>query len=260
MGMLLRASNGNFILDRACRRRLVRAALTALIVAGFADTAVCQGALSKQLAPLGRREKIRFFWTQWRHFNAGGVSDEQLMASLAKVGANVFADGGFRPKRARLAHAHGIHYFCGFVTAKLREPAREIKSRLAVDKGGKTCPQRFADYVAAGGDPHKPWGSWGEGKEAYVPCPLLRDPWDRAVLDQTIQHAREGLIDGLHVDLEPYGAYGFDQPGAMLCILRQLFRAVHQDRESAGRRRAARGSIRMARAARPPERVSRTPA
>ena len=84
-----------------------------------------------------------------------------------------------------------------------------------VDKTGKTCPERFADYVAAGGDPSKPWGSFGEGKGAYVPCPLDRRPWDEA-LQSVIELARQGLADGLHLDFEPYGAYGFDDVGEML--------------------------------------------
>ena len=100
----------------------------------------------RKLPALGRHEKMRFFFTQWWHFRKGGVSDEELMASLAKVGATVFVDGAYRPKRAELAHANGIRYFGGFGTAKLRGPAEKLKSRLAVNLEGKTCPQRFAEW------------------------------------------------------------------------------------------------------------------
>ena len=84
-----------------------------------------------KLPALGRHEKIRFFFTQWWHFRNGGVSDEELMAGLAKVGASVFADLGYNEKRAELAHANGIRYFGGFATARLRGPAEKLKSRLA---------------------------------------------------------------------------------------------------------------------------------
>ena len=62
------------------------------------------------LRPLGRHEKIRFFFSQWHHFK-GVLTHEQLMSSLAKVGASAFADWGCNEDRARAAHAHGIHYF-----------------------------------------------------------------------------------------------------------------------------------------------------
>ena len=99
-----------------------------------------------------------------------------------------------------------------------------------MDKAGKTCPERFTDYVAAGGDPRKPWGSWGEGKGAYVPCPLDRRPWDEAIVKPTIEAARAGLVDGLNIDQEPYGAYAFDIAGDMLCYCEDCFGAYLQHR------------------------------
>ena len=144
------------------------------------------------------------------------------MSNLQEVGATVFADWGCREQRARAARENGIHYFCGVATAKLRGPAQQHKTRLAVDKTGKTCPQRFEAYVAAGGDPKKPWGAWGEEKGAYVPCPLDRRPWDE-LLKPILAFARRGLADGLNIDQEPYAAYGFDQPGDMLCYCDDCF-------------------------------------
>ena len=169
--------------------------------------------------PIGEREKIRFFFSQWHHFKIG---DDALMSNLQKVGATIFADWGCSDGRARAAHEHGIRYFCGFATAKLRGPAREHKTRLAVDKTGRTCPQRFDEYVKAGGDPNKPWASWGAGKGAYVPCPLDRRPWN-TLLKPILDLARKGLADGLNIDQEPYSAYGFDKPGDMLCYCDDCF-------------------------------------
>ena len=175
------------------------------------------------LPSLGKREKIRFFFTQWQHFGDGEVSDEELMESLRKVGATVFADWGANPNQAKLAHANGIRYFCSFATARMRGAAQRNKTRLAIDKTGKTCLERFENYVAAGGDPNKSWGSWGEGTGAYVPCPLDRLPWDEAIVNPVKQLARQGLADGLNIDQEPYGAYGFDQHGMMLCYCDDCF-------------------------------------
>ena len=171
------------------------------------------------LPPIGQKEKIRFFWSQWWHFK---MPIEQTMANLQRVGATVFADWQPAPERAKQAHDHGIRYFTAFATAQIRDEAETMKARLAVDLTGKTCLERFADYVAAGGERDKPWGSFGEGKGAYVPCPLERGPWDEA-LKPIMDLARQGHCDGLHLDLEAYGAYGFDHTGETLCYCDDCF-------------------------------------
>lgn len=79
------------------------------------------------------------------------MSDEELMDDLARVGATVFCDRTINRQRARFAEVHGIRYFTGYATAGLRERAEAHKTRLAVDRTGKTCLQRFADCVVAGG-------------------------------------------------------------------------------------------------------------
>ena len=197
-----------------------RALATLCITAGICSAAdPGPGRDARSLPPIGQREKIRFFWSQWWHFK---TSNEELMSNLERVGATVFADWSPNPERAKLAHASGIRYFSAFATSKLRGPAENMKMRLAVDMGGKTCPERFADYVAAGGDPNKPWGQFGEGQAAYVPCPLDRRPWDE-VLKPVMALARQGLCDGLQLDLEPYGAYGFDHAGQTLCYCDDCF-------------------------------------
>ena len=167
--------------------------------------------------PIGRREKIRFFRSQWWHFSNAKVSDEDLFDGLSRVGATVFLDHGYSAERAKQVRARGIAYFFGTGTAQLRGHAEALKTRLAIDKTGRTCQQRFEAYVKAGGDPNKPWGDWGEGKAAYVPCPLEPGPWQRGLVEPTAELAQKRLIDGLLIDFEPYGAYGFDQGGEMLC-------------------------------------------
>jgi len=173
--------------------------------------------------PIGHREKIRFFRSQWWHFSNAGVSDEDLFDGLSRVGASVFLDHGYNAKRARHVRAKGIAYFFGTSTSQFRGHAEALKTRLAVDKTGRTCLQRFEAYVADGGDPNKPWGSWGEGKGAYVPCPLEPGPWQRGLVKPTAELAQKRLIDGLMFDFEPYGAYGFDQTGEMLCYCDMCF-------------------------------------
>lgn len=187
------------------------------------DSGAGAGESPSALPQVGKGEKIRFFFSQWHHFAQGGVSDEELMSSLGKVGATVFVDWGCNPQRGELAHKYGIKYYCGFSTVRFRDPAKEHNLRLAVSLYGKTCPEAFEQYKAEGGDITESWGKYGEGAPAYIPCPLQRLPWDKAMIEPMKEHVQNGLVDGLHMDFEPYGAYHFDITDAMLCYCDDCF-------------------------------------
>ena len=172
-----------------------------------------------ELPPLGSREKIRYFWCQWHHFD---IPSEELIANVARVGGSVFADWGFSAERANLSHKHGMRYFSTWATAQLRGPVTSHNLRQAVDKFGYTCKEQF--------DLHKgqkmvhAWGDYGDNnKPAYVPCPLEHRVWEIGLIKPMIQHAKAGLLDGLNLDLEPYGAYSFDKTGEMLCYCDDCF-------------------------------------
>ena len=201
--------------------------LRGTIIVGICGAAMLaigeEHATTPERGPLGGDEKIRFQWMQWWHFKKAGVSDEQLIKSLANVGTTLFADWDANPERGRLAKAHGMRYYFSIATSSMRGPAERLGARLAVDREGLICPEQFERYKAAGGNVKEPWGKYGEHNPAYVPCPLDPGPWDAQIFEPALKAVKEGWLDGIHFDLEPYGAYLFDQPGDMLCYCDDCF-------------------------------------
>ena len=202
-------------------RREVTAGLCAVVF--LCLTAGCGGGVSGEGSALGPREKIRFQWMQWQHFKKAGISDEQLMERLENVGTTIFADHKFRKERALLAKAHGIRYYQGEATADMQATAKRLKARLAVNRNGLTCPEEFEAYKARGGNVNESGGKYGEHKPAYVPCPLDPRPWDAYMFVPALKRIEEKTLDGIHLDLEPYGAYAFDLTGSMLCYCDDCF-------------------------------------
>lgn len=166
--------------------------------------------------PLGSSEKIRFAWQQWRHFK---IPREELLKRLAGVGTTVFApDRGSSAEEAQATHRHGLLYFgtnyCVRDWPKLPQ---------AVDKFGLTCPEQFEAYKAAGGNVNEPWGKYGEGKPAYIPCVLQPQPLIATFIEPALEGVRKGWLDGLFVDYESYGAYAFGKYGDMTCYCDHCF-------------------------------------
>ena len=183
-------------------------------------------------APLGWDEKIRLGWTQWHHWNdkTAPKAGTDLLDGLARVGVNVFAD--WTPNEAMGHHARklGMVYMGVAASAKVRGPTKEHNVRLAVDRYGLTCPDQFKIFVGEGGDPNAGWNKYGEGGPAYVPCPLEPLPWKVAFFDGILDSAKGGWLDGYSFDVEPYGAYNFDQPNDMLCYCDHCWK-LYQDQE-----------------------------
>ncbi len=173
----------------------------------------------EDLPPLGHNEKIRLGWTQWQWFQ----DYERLIDNLQIVGTNVFADWSPSPDRGRYAKRHGMRYYAVIASAKMRGPAESQKARLAVDRFGLTCPEQFEAYKAGGGDVAQPWGKYGEHTPAYVPCPLEPGPWQATMFDLALRGATAGWLDGISLDMEPYGAYAFDHNGETLCYCDDCF-------------------------------------
>ena len=195
--------------------------LVAVVVLLSARVGYCGGALAGT-SPLGETEKIRFAWMQWQHFGRAGVSDEELFGNLENVGTTVFVDKARigDQARARLARAHGIRYFGGKAWVDLYKHEREPLGRLAVNKEGLTCPQKWAAAKARCENPH---GKFGSGFPAQTPCPLderfLADRLFTPILDR----AQHQWLEGMHIDFEAYGVYGFDSCGDKLCYCDECF-------------------------------------
>lgn len=209
--------------------------ITFLAAASFAAIInIASMATADGPAPLGQDAMIRLGWTQWQHWTddtppKGGTD---LLDGLANVGVNVFADWGPNKKMGLHARKLGIRYYGVQASVNVRGPAAANKIRLAVDKWGLTCPEQFEKKKAAGGDVTSGWNDYGEGSPAYIPCPLEPLPWQEAFFGNVIlRGAKEGWLDGYAFDIEPYGAYKFDQPTDTLCYCDHCF-AMYQDTQA----------------------------
>lgn len=144
--------------------------------------------------PWWTQQKIRYFWGQWVYYQDMGVPTEQIMKNLSQVGATVFVkhSGGrgdvFDQKQARLAHKYGMRYFGVLYVNTLSYFAQDMESsiRLSVDRDG--------DAYTGGG--------------INLPCPLYRPVYEEWFLKPILEAAQTGLVDGLHMDWEPYGGRG----------------------------------------------------
>ena len=144
--------------------------------------------------PWWEREKVRFFWGQWGHFQEGGHTTEEVMAALSKVGATVYVNHGpdlipVQLERAAAARKHGLRFFGTAYIAYgahgnsgLMGVAAKLHSPQAVDAEGNTSPKR--------------------------PDPFFRAAYEEWFLKPAMEMAGSGLVDGMHVDWEFYGGRG----------------------------------------------------
>ena len=170
------------------------------------------------------QEKIRFFWGQWDHFWQSGMSPEQLMEDLSRLGATVFTGASrqresigeyiwscqdeflgqgdidedcgsavfFDLELARIARQYGIHYFGWAWTHTAPTYARSLK---------KTKKLR--------------WARDQTGKSLALACPMDQSFYESWIFAPTIKAVRTGLVDGLHFDWEKYG--GRSEAGVCYC-------------------------------------------
>ena len=180
-------------------------------------------------APWWDQEKIRFFWGSWRLFWESGVSPEQVMEDLSRVGANVFVSERLREgchefispyqeeflgqtdvrmyrgsvffdlELARIARQYGIHSFGSAMTNAVpfyaKSLAKTKKFRWAIDQGGKIQVEP----------------KW----KLKLPCPMDESFYEPWIFAPTLKAVRTGLIDGLHFDWELYG--GRSEAGTCYC-------------------------------------------
>ena len=168
-----------------------------------------------QTYPWWDQQKIRFFWGQWGRFKDSGISSEDMMRRLSQVGASVYVEhrrthGAFNPDNARLAQKYGVRYFGATQVHAGRFVARNIKARLAVNKHGFTSIEEAARGMNISAPP-------------YVPCPLDTDVIEGWFITPTMEAARSGLADGMHIDWEHYGANAFGDVGDYQCYCDDCF-------------------------------------
>jgi len=158
--------------------------------------------------PWWTQQKIRYFWGQWLRYEETNISTEEVMKNLDQVGATVFVErgawgvglrtwhDGFDHEQARLAHKYGMRYFGTLYVANL--------VRFVEDMNG---PVRLS--VDTHGNPYDGMGPHSTGHDNIkLPCPLYRPVYEEWFLKPTLEAARTGLVDGLHLDWEYYNGRG----------------------------------------------------
>lgn len=150
-------------------------------------------------APWWRQQKIRFMWGQWNHERVDLEVDiwgmnrklgqnkdiefsRRLFKDIAAAGATVFVElEGYRPIHASHAHDFGMKYFATRYVATLSS----VEGRKWVNESGKH----------------------------HWVCPLDQDAYERWMFEMRndesiLEGVKEGLVDGIVVDWEPYGGHG----------------------------------------------------
>ena len=185
--------------------------LNLLLVAGAAAQA---GNSDSTNEPWWTQQKIRYFWGQWSRHRvklednsamyrtrlkdnpaAYLALTEGLMKNLSQVGATVFvryrpryhSGDIFEPHQARLAKKYGMRYFA---ITYLHTMAGEVNAH---------CPDMRVS-VDHEGNPY------GGKRYGFLPCPLYRPAYEKWFVEPALRAARSGLVDGLHMDWEFYGA------------------------------------------------------
>jgi len=204
-------------------------ACAVLLALGRIAAQGAEGADVDRARPWWKQEKIRFFWGEWNYLDRVGVSAEEMVRNVSRVGATVVAEGLHRYTRstrggrveltswrspehvnpdhvkddgvwydlamARAAQKYGVRYLAGvYVMRLLESPSPEKKKApRSMDKEGKP-------YF-----PHYP-GS---------PCPLYKPFYEDWFLKPALRAAKTGVVDGLHLDWEFYAKNG--EAGVCYC-------------------------------------------
>jgi len=153
------------------------------VVTLFAGPALC----AEAEVPWWKQQKIRVMWGQWAHaredkskpFHDGDLPRE-LFRNVAQSGGTVFVEhrGGCKPNHARFAHEFGMKYFATLYVNSLPNMS-----------GGRR-------WVKESGEDH------------WFKCPLDEGSYERWLVEPHLEGARQGLIDGIHIDWEAYGGHG----------------------------------------------------
>ena len=145
-----------------------------------------------------KEQKLVFMWGQWHHARADKSSPEdadlprQLFRNVAQAGGTVFAElRGYNPNHARFAHEFGMKYFA----TKFSWDLSHLPGR---------------NWLKENGEEHRVPGL------PYFKCPLDESVYDKWLVAPHLAGAREGLIDGIHIDWEYYHGNG-EAKGVCYC-------------------------------------------
>ena len=153
------------------------------------------------------QRKIRFGWGQWSHIYhphaRSALKSEDLMRNLGRVGMTVFAEHapGCDLDKARLAHKYGVRYFASAYIHTLPEHAKGAPP--AVDRRGRQVHN----------------------------CPLHEPLYEKWFQDAAMEAAKSGLVDGMHMDWEPYPDKSGPRGVQVACFCDSCFGAFKKKRE-----------------------------
>ncbi|MCC7350904.1 MAG: PD40 domain-containing protein [Phycisphaerales bacterium] len=140
--------------------------------------------------PWWKQQNIRFMWGQWNLNRVDPGDDNGVRLSrehfrnVAQAGGTVYVEfrGCYSQSNARLAKEFGMRYFAYAEAAMI--PGIVPGGRPAITAAGETA----------------------DAKRPY--CPLDEILYRKWLVDPYIDGIRQGLIDGIHVDWEPYNEQG----------------------------------------------------
>ncbi len=157
--------------------------------------------------PWWRQRKIVLMWGHWwpsRQAADGSTLSKSnpskklppsLFRNLSQAGATVYVEGwGFDISNARLAHDAGLRCFASVF-------AYDLSARIPPKH-----PGRFRRAVTRSGELSDEKKGW---------CPLDESLYEQWMVSPHLEGVREGLIDGLFFDWEPYA--GHDEAGICYC-------------------------------------------
>lgn len=143
----------------------------------------------ERTAPWWKQQKMRFMWGQW-NLNRTDNSDDngvrlprELFRNIAQAGGTIYVEfrGCYSESNAKFAKEFGMRYF-----------AFAEGAMISGLPGGRRA-------IAANGEP----------TDAKKPtCPLDESIYRKWLVEPYLEGARQGLIDGIHVDWETYNGNG----------------------------------------------------
>ncbi|MFV1967901.1 MAG: hypothetical protein ACC628_20915 [Pirellulaceae bacterium] len=150
-----------------------------------------QAAGAAEDAPWWKQQKMRVMWGQWPHAREDKSADfwgadlpRHLFRNIASAGETVFVEiRWYKPTHthAQYAPEFGMKYFATLFISDLRNA--HGKQRAITDTGELSGEKR-------------PW------------CPLDQTAYENVFVEPHLEGARQGIVDGIHVDWERYGGAG----------------------------------------------------
>jgi len=192
-------------------KRLKRCFLAVCLALPFLLISGALAADPTQDAPWWKKRKIRFMWGQWTRSWEAGCTPDQLMTRLEDVGATVYAEAGLRKESSELISNReeyrntGLYFDLEVARAARKHGIRYFGIGWLFDLTNFALENGYRPSQRPEGMPYS--GRHG-GNVIVHPCPLDRQLYEEWFLAPCLKAARTGLVDGLHLDWEPYSGRG----------------------------------------------------